>query len=427
MSNCYTVGFAKVDITPDKPTPYLAFNPRHTLFEGVHDPLYARVITVSDSKEQAVIIGTDTIGIANAVLGEDRNYTSEVRKKIAEKTGIPETSVMLASPHIHSAPETINLRPIKDDANTVAWLEELQDKISDAVLKALNNTFQANMYVMTGSAEGISYNRRKDPILDTQVTVLLFKSVQEDRNVLLTQFACHPVMLQVQDQISADYLEAFHACLEKSVKNLEGDLFLQGACGDIDPVIGNTKNFNDTYYTGTALAGEVLKLYGRMSIAKSAVQPVIIKSKSKELLLPSRPLPKGKETEDFVATMDERIRAGQPLPPELKRKEELYYRLKMEDVAFRGEVQILRIGNALLTGIPGEPFCKLGLTIKSLASPCIGIPVGYANGYLGYIAPKEAWDKGGYEVNPGPWSIVGFEGYDMILDAAEDLLKEMKD
>jgi hypothetical protein len=157
MSNCYTVGFAKVDITPDKPTPYLAFNPRHTLFEGVHDPLYARVITVSDSKEQAVIIGTDTIGIANAVLGEDRNYTSEVRKKIAEKTGIPETSVMLASPHIHSAPETINLRPIKDDANTVAWLEELQDKISDAVLKALNNTFQANMYVMTGSAEGISY------------------------------------------------------------------------------------------------------------------------------------------------------------------------------------------------------------------------------------------------------------------------------
>ena len=41
-------------------------------------------------------------------------------------------------------------------------------------------------------------------------------------------------------------------------KNLEGDLFLQGACGDIDPVIGNTKNFNDTYYTGTALAEKSL-------------------------------------------------------------------------------------------------------------------------------------------------------------------------
>ena len=86
MSNCYTVGFAKVDITPINRRRTLC-STRHTLFEGVHDPLYARVITVSDSKEQAVIIGTDTIGIANAVLGEDRNYTSEVRKKIAEKTG----------------------------------------------------------------------------------------------------------------------------------------------------------------------------------------------------------------------------------------------------------------------------------------------------------------------------------------------------
>ena len=113
MSNCYTVGFAKVDITPDKPTPYLAFNPQHTLFEGVHDPL-CQGITVSDSKEQAVIIGTDTIGIANAVW-EKTEITLRRSKKI-EKDGIPETSVMLASltfiPHRDHQSSAIKTMPI---------------------------------------------------------------------------------------------------------------------------------------------------------------------------------------------------------------------------------------------------------------------------------------------------------------------------
>ena len=74
-----------------------------------------------------------------------------------------------------------------------------------------------------------------------------------------------------------------------------------------------------------------------------------------------------------------------------------------------------------ITGIPGEPFGELGRIIKQESKPFWGLPVGYANGYLGYIAPKAAWEKGGYEVSLGPWSKTGYEGFDMVVDTFSEL------
>jgi hypothetical protein len=100
-------------------------------------------------------------------------------------------------------------------------------------------------------------------------------------------------------------------------------------------------------------------------------------------------------------------------------------RVEKGDAPFRAELQALRIGQAVLVGIPGEPFCSLGLAIKCAAQPLVGVPIGYANGYLGYLAPPEAWEKGGYEVSCGPWSKVGPEAFSRLLQAANDLLAEL--
>jgi len=68
----------------------------------------------------------------------------------------------------------------------------------------------------------------------------------------------------------------------------------------------------------------------------------------------------------------------------------------------------------------------LGLALRDHASPARGaLCMGYANDYLGYIAPPEAWDVGGYEVNIGMWSIVGRDAYGMLLDTAEELTSDL--
>jgi hypothetical protein len=57
----------------------------------------------------------------------------------------------------------------------------------------------------------------------------------------------------------------------------------------------------------------------------------------------------------------------------------------------------------------------------------VGVPVGYANGYLGYLAPPEAWAKGGYEVLCGPWSKVGPESFSMIQNTLYELFRQITD
>jgi len=86
----------------------------------------------------------------------------------------------------------------------------------------------------------------------------------------------------------------------------------------------------------------------------------------------------------------------------------------------------MRIGNAVLVGIPGEPFCRLGMEIKRRSKPLIGIPVGYANGYLGYFAPPQAWETGGYETWCGPWSKVSRESTQIIIEIFEKLKKTIE-
>jgi hypothetical protein len=66
------------------------------------------------------------------------------------------------------------------------------------------------------------------------------------------------------------------------------------------------------------------------------------------------------------------------------------------------EVQVLRVGNAVLVAVPGELFVDLGGEIKRrLADQGIGPCwiLGYANGNIGYLPPRPAYAQGGYEVD----------------------------
>jgi hypothetical protein len=64
----------------------------------------------------------------------------------------------------------------------------------------------------------------------------------------------------------------------------------------------------------------------------------------------------------------------------------------------------------------------MGMEIKRRSKPLRGVPVGYANGYLGYIVPPDSWERGGYEVELGPWSKVGPESYGLVIKTIDQLV-----
>ncbi len=420
----FSVGAAKIEITPPLEVPYLSFGPRHQAFSAIHDPLYARAIVISDGRRRGAIITAEAIGFINSVLGEDRNFTSEIRADVDRRTGIPGEAVMLAAAHVHSSPDSIDIRPLRDSPAGAAWLEGLIGKLGAAVEAAQANTFEATLKIGRAEFPGYSKNRRGEDCLDNLVTVLLFESPDNRRRILAVNYACHPVIVQAQDRVSADYVGVMASMLEKNVPGLEACLFLQGACGDINPSVDDTRDFADVEKMGTALAGNVVEILDGMSAAgepdepsviRQPAEPVLFRYASQSINLPSRPLPTPEEAASH-ASGDSRMWLD----------DELAERRREGEKPYPAELHVLRLGNAILAGIPGEPFCRMGKAVRKMAAPLTGIPVGYANGYIGYIVPHESWARGGYEVAPGPWSKVAPESHGLILEALGNLFTQVK-
>ena len=90
------------------------------------------------------------------------------------------------------------------------------------------------------------------------------------------------------------------------------------------------------------------------------------------------------------------------------------------------ELHALEIGDWLLVGIPGEMVCALGDDIRRAARSHRVWVVGYANGYIGYVVAREAFDIGGYEVRPGRWSILAPGAGEMVRDAAVGVIRAIE-
>ena len=59
---------------------------------------------------------------------------------------------------------------------------------------------------------------------------------------------------------------------------------------------------------------------------------------------------------------------------------------------------MLQIGPAVVVGLPGEIFAELGLHLKAALPDRPVLVAGYANGNVGYVPTRAAYDEGGYEV-----------------------------
>jgi hypothetical protein len=85
------------------------------------------------------------------------------------------------------------------------------------------------------------------------------------------------------------------------------------------------------------------------------------------------------------------------------------------------EVQALGIGEHLLVGMPGELFAALGLAVKQAAYPWWALVVGLANGMVGYVPTREAFNRGGYETTLSTVSKLAPEAGEQLVRAAASI------
>ena len=95
---------------------------------------------------------------------------------------------------------------------------------------------------------------------------------------------------------------------------------------------------------------------------------------------------------------------------------------RLQDSYRQAEVQVFRIGDAFVVGLPGEQFVEYALQLKH-AAPARTFAIGLANGELqGYIVTPEARNQLSYEAS---FALFAAESGQRLTDTAAGLLKQL--
>jgi hypothetical protein len=89
------------------------------------------------------------------------------------------------------------------------------------------------------------------------------------------------------------------------------------------------------------------------------------------------------------------------------------------------EVQVMRLGEAVIAANPGEMFCDFGLEIKKRSPARLTFVSAYTNGYIGYLPIPEAWQQGGYEPSQGPWTRCGPDAGRQVTEKTVELIQRV--
>ncbi len=392
----FNVGFAKRDITPQKPMPMWGYGARHALLgDGTLDTLYAKALVIHAGPAKLALVGLD-LG-----RGPTRAMTDRIRAEIADKSGIEH--VLMVGSHTHHGPciELLD-RPgcgkgTFDDA--VAYNQKLPELLIEAILEADKNAVPARLAVVF---KDVPFNRnrqtkREPKTTDPMLAVMRFDDAAGQPIAILVNFAAHPVMT---DGATLKFSADFPGYLQQKV---EADLatnclFLQGAAGDLSP--NSPEGIRGPQAFGELLAEHVVEL-AKGAETKVPAKPSV-KGKVDRYLFPSRI--------DFTNPV---VTAGYSVAffPELIQ----CFVLEMDQGITAESNTILLNGEIGLVGGSGEFFSSHSRRLKERSHVGPTLFFGYCNDHNMYFPTIEAIAEGGYGADP-PVSPAAIGAGETILD-----------
>ena len=242
----------------------------------------------------------------------------------------------------------------------------------------------------------------------------------------IVNFACHPVSQAWNMRlISADY----PGRTREVVHSLTGARFsfLQGACGNINPVLMD-HSYEPARKLGTQLGCEVVKIWE--DIQASSAECFAMASET--VGIPRYNYGSEERAEEMVADLESRIeklqaeggKEGLINWAKMRRKRAAEalenWRTGKPMPRLEAEIQAWRIGDLGIAFVPGEVFYEIGTYVKKRSPLPSTFFVGYANGNVGYVPTPEAYAEGGYEVDQA--CQVGPEAAKLISEKCLELL-----
>lgn len=416
MDTALRAGTARVTITPPIGVPMAGYAGRGPS-DDLHDDLTATALVLSDGQTEAAIVALDLL-----YLTED--LVAEFRARAAEASGIPAANVCLACSHTHYGPNASPNRPgdpgpqaARAEAALRAYIGELGYLIAGAVQMARGRLRPTRLGHGAGSV-AIGVNRRErrpdgtivlgvNPTgpIDPEVGLVRFDDEAGRPIASLVNYATHGTTLASScTAISADFPAVARDVVERLVGGTA--LYLQGACGDINPRLRG-QDWDYVRRSGTALGGEATRVLVNVETAPVA-GPLRVASRVVGLpaLMPES-LEAGRAEVARLEAETERLRsqsasagsiwwAEHRLAAARRRVESLETGVPLPEIA--AELQAVAVGDVALVTAPGEIFNEIGRAVKARSPFRRTLFVGYANGSIGYVPTRPAYAEGGYEV-----------------------------
>ena len=207
----FSVGYAKVDITPSDPVPLRGYgDAMERISEGFLEPMYATCVAFADTDGTVVLlISTDLTNSADSM-------TKDTREAISAATGVPFSNILFTASHSHSAPDYSQGHPnipnyilmVREQA--LKGAKEAIANLSPATMETgftrVDNTNTVRHYLLAnGSYQGRAVGTvKKDQLIghyskvDNLLQVVKFTR-ESDKDVILVNWAGHP--MGVEDSI----------------------------------------------------------------------------------------------------------------------------------------------------------------------------------------------------------------------------------
>lgn len=459
-------GAALLDITPLAGTHLSGGGCEHRPAQSVLDPLFAKAIVFEADDRRLCIVTLDVTLITS-------DYTQKIRAGIAEKARIEPDAIMVHAIQTHSAPsvgycmldpdyplettpETEYLRGAES-----AYGELAAEAAVCAAVEAAGSLQPVRIGMGRGILGELAFNRRgvrrdgtimmpkprgreNQPFgitdlcymegpMDPEVGVCCVQRMDLQPMAFLLHYTCHPVNVfghrQTYYAVSADWPGSWTQELRNIYGSTAVPLVLNGCCGNINPWHPFDPDCRPDH---RRMGRELAAMSERVTHSTAFVQSGVLDWRTERTVLSYRDIPEKRRQE--VAE----ILAKHPHPPRGKdgevdprwfsaastRSVEL---CREREPQFSYEIQVFRIGDLAIVGLPGEPFVEGQLAIKtSSAAPYI-FPTHLTTQYVGYLPTREAYARGGHEANAEVtyWAKLAPGSLEAVVERAIALVREL--
>ncbi len=434
-------GLAEIDVTPPLGIA-LSGSWRIRYADQVRDPLFAHAMVIDDGAAPLCLVTCD-------VLSLQRGTVLRCREAIADATGLSPDRIAISATHTHYGPLTSRLwtRDMLPDPDYLATLEA---GIVRAATEAWEGRRPAQIAIGWAFEGKLSFNRRfmmrsgevvmhpppgsteilyQEGRTDPEVGVISVRGEDGAPMGWWVNFACHATVTGAATTISAD----FPGELSRAMKERHGHgvvtLFGNGCCANLCQ--------QDVFDPDRLRGGdELLRMMGEgladdVAEAEEGAEftaDLTLDARSVETAIPLRHVPPDVEqgARELLAEGDYDDADHEA------HREHTYARMILELVAEKrerplvpAEIQAFRLGEVGLVMLPGEIFVEHGLTIKLQSPARRTFVVELANGIVGYVPMREAFEGGGYEQRLGNNSKLSPAAGEIMTETALALLDSM--